>query len=206
MNADVLSALFTAPTENGRFFGVTIGIVTNNKDEEGMGRVKVRFPYLSDKDESFWARVVSPMAGAERGIFFLPEVGDEVLVIFEQGSLEFPYILGALWNGKDIPPETNADGKNNLRMIKSRSGHLILLDDTEGEEAISIVDKTGKNGVVISSKENVMTVGCDGDIVIEAKGKLQLKADGLAIDGNTEITGDLKITGDVEITGNVDIK
>ncbi|MCM0593896.1 MAG: phage baseplate assembly protein V [Gloeotrichia echinulata DEX184] len=110
-----------------RIFGVVIGIVTNNQDPEKFGRVKVKFPWLSDDDESYWARIATPMAGKQMGIYFLPEVNDEVLVIFEQGDVRFPYIIGSLWNGKDIPPLTNEDGKNNVRLIKSRSGHVIRL-------------------------------------------------------------------------------
>src|SRR5687768_7153196 len=86
-----------------RMYGVVIGIITNNKDPDKLGRVKVKFPWLSDTDESFWARTATPMAGNQRGMYFLPEVDDEVLVAFEHGDLRFPYIIGALWNGKDKP-------------------------------------------------------------------------------------------------------
>lgn len=106
---------------NVRFYGVTIAVVTNIKDPDGVGRIKVKFPWLSGEDESAWARVLTPMAGEDRGFYFLPEVDDEVLVAFEHGDIAFPYILGSLWNGKDKPPLKNDDGKNNKRMIKSRS-------------------------------------------------------------------------------------
>ena len=112
-------------------YGVMVGVVTNNQDPEGLGRVKVRFPWLSNEDESGWARIAAPMAGKERGMYFLPEVEDEVLVGFEHGDVRFPYVLGALWNGQDAPPAKNDDGKNNLRVIKSRSGHLIRLNDED---------------------------------------------------------------------------
>ena len=71
---------------SSRVSGVVVGVVTNNQDPEGMGRVKVKFPWLSDEDESNWARVAAPMAGKERGFYFLPEVEDEVLVAFEHGD------------------------------------------------------------------------------------------------------------------------
>jgi uncharacterized protein involved in type VI secretion and phage assembly len=106
----------------------------------------------------------------------LPEVDDEVLVAFEQGDMNFPYILGALWNGIDKPPITNEDGKNNQRVIKSRSGHKIVLDDTEGNEQIIIQDKTGKNKIVINSKENKMNIQVEKDLTIETKGKIILKS------------------------------
>lgn len=156
------------------FYGVTVGLVTNNKDPEGLGRVKVKFPWLSAEEESYWARVLTPMAGNDRGIYFLPEVNDEVLVAFEQGDINFPYILGALWNGKDKPPGKNDDGKNNQRIIKSRSGHQIILDDTDGKEQIIIEDKTGKNKIVIDSPKNTMSIQIEQDLTIKTKGKIAL--------------------------------
>ncbi|MGH2412758.1 MAG: phage baseplate assembly protein V [Microcystaceae cyanobacterium] len=159
-----------------RFYGVTVGLVTNNKDPDNLGRVKVKFPWLSDKDESYWARVLTPMAGSDRGIYFLPEVDDEVLVAFEMGDIAFPYILGALWNGKNKPPEKNEDGKNNKRIIKSRSGHKIVLDDTEGQEQIVIQDKTGNNKITIDSKNNTMEIKVEKDLTIQTKGKITLKS------------------------------
>src|SRR2546426_9457473 len=82
-----------------KLYGVVAGIVTNNEDPDGLGRVKIRFPWLSEDNESWWARIAAPMAGKERGAYFLPEVDDEVLVAFEHGDVNFPYVLGALWNG-----------------------------------------------------------------------------------------------------------
>ncbi len=162
--------------KNHLFSGVTIGIVTNNKDPDGLGRIKVKFPWLSENEESCWARILTPMAGNDRGIYFLPEVDDEVLVAFGQGNMNCPYILGALWNGKDKPPTKNEDGKNNQRMIKSRSGHQIIFDDTEGEEQIIIQDKTTKNKIVIDSKDNKMNIDVEGDLTITTKGKIILKS------------------------------
>lgn len=161
---------------DNRRYGVMIGLVTNTKDPDGLGRVKLKFPWLSDREESAWARVLSPMAGNDRGICFPPEIGDEVLVAFEHGQVEFPYVLGSLWNGKDKPPAKNDDGKSNQRMIKSRSGHVILLDDTEGEEKIVIRDKTGKNEILIDSKKNTLAIKVEQDLTIEAKGKISLKS------------------------------
>ena len=88
-----------------RFYGVVIGVVTNNHDPRSLGRIKVKFPWLSADNESNWARVASLMAGKGRGALFLPEVDDEVLVMFEHGYMEHPYVVGALWNGKDTPPK-----------------------------------------------------------------------------------------------------
>lgn len=157
-----------------RFYGVTIAVVTNNKDPDKLGRVKVKFPWLSNTDESHWARVVSPMAGNQRGLYLLPEVDDEVLVAFEQGDPQFPYVLGALWNGKDKSPVSNEDGKNNQRLFKSRSGHTILFDDTSGAEKIVIQDKTNRNEISIDSNNNVITIRSEKDVAIEAKGNISL--------------------------------
>ena len=118
---------------HGQVHEVVIGLVTNNQDPEGMGRVKVTFPWLSSDDESNWARVAAPMAGNNRGTYFLPEVGDEVLVAFDHGDVRLPYVLGALWNGQDAPPRDNSDGKNTERVIRSRAGHeLVFNDDSQG--------------------------------------------------------------------------
>ena len=199
MSLEIFSSLLSAPPHTDRFYGLTVGIVTNNQDPDNLGRVKVRFPWLSDEEESHWARVLSPMAGKERGIYFLPEVEDEVLVAFEHGMMEFPYVLGALWNGKDAPPATNDDGKNNLRVIKSRSGHVIILDDTAGEENITIADKTGKNMIVISSKENMISIMADSDITLEStNGKLKLSGKGIEIKSGAEIK--------IEASQNMDVK
>jgi phage protein D len=126
-----------------------VGLVTNNTDPDGMGRVKVKFPWLDDSEESWWARPATPMAGASRGMFFLPEVNDEVLVAFEHGDITRPFILGGLWNGQDAPPKTNTEvvgsSKVNERILKTRAGHTISLDDTEGSEKITISDKTDNN-------------------------------------------------------------
>ena len=175
MEMHFLQELLAPAERGGQFYGVTVGIVTNNQDPDGMGRVKVRFPWLDADEEGNWARVLTPMAGNDRGLYFLPEVEDEVLVAFEHGRVEFPYVLGALWNGMDAPPESNDDGENNMRTIKSRSGHIIRLDDTDGAEQIEIIDSAGANSIVISTADNTITIQADADITIQsANGKLIL--------------------------------
>jgi uncharacterized protein involved in type VI secretion and phage assembly len=164
--------------KSDRVYGVAVGIVTNNQDPEELGRVRLRFPWLSDTDESHWARVMSPMAGPERGLYFLPEVDDEVLVMFEHGQLDYPFVIGALWNGKDKPPAQNKDGANNLRMLKSRSGHTVTFDDTDGAEKLVITDRTGKNTLILDSKENSITLSSDGELTVKAQGNLTLESSG----------------------------
>lgn len=201
-------------TEDVKITGVVIGVVTDNQDNEGMGRVKVNFPWRDDGDDSYWARIASLMAGADRGAYFLPEVGDEVLVAFDHGDIHHPYILGALWNGSDPPPETNRDGKNNIRKIRSRSGHEIIfddnaeagqekieihtnadhkivLDDSTGQEKIEITDKSGNNSVVIDSVQNSISIKSNMTLSIESQ-MIDIKSGGMM---NIEATGNLMIKG-----------
>jgi len=184
--------------------GVSVGIVSENQDPENLGRVRIEFPYWEDQGVTEWARVATPMAGADRGLYFLPEVGDEVLVAFEGGNADAPYVIGCLWNGGDAPPEIN-DGKNNIRKIRSRSGHEIIfdddgegkaeklviqsaaghcitLDDAAGGERVSITDKSG-NAIVLDAVQNAVSIECAGElsikaniIAIEAQATAEIKA------------------------------
>jgi phage protein D/phage baseplate assembly protein gpV len=162
--------------------GVAIGIVTNNDDPDALGRVKVKYPWFSDELESDWVRVSAPSAGEERGILFTPEINDEVLVAFDHGDSGRPFVIGGLWNGKDkIPAGTAAvvsDQKVNQRIIRSRSGHLVILDDTDGKEQIIVQDKTEKNSIVINSSENTMTLLTDGNMIFEAGKDILMKCTG----------------------------
>lgn len=127
--------------------GVYHAIVTQNKDEEmSLGRIKVRFPWLpgGDKDQAAWAQLLVPMAGAEFGTFTLPEVGDAVAVVFLSGDINYPVIVGGIWSTVDKPPEVNENGKNDFRFIKSRSGHRLLLDDSDKTKAV-LTDRTNTN-------------------------------------------------------------
>lgn len=190
-----------------KIYGSVIGIVTNNKDPEKLGRVKVKFPWLSNEDESNWARIVSLMAGKERGIFFLPEIDDEVLVLFEHGDINTPYVIGSLWNGKDLPPETNSDGKNNIRIIKSRSGHKITIDDTDGKEKIEIVDKTGKNMINIDSKENKILLKSDKDIEISAaNGNVTINAKDFVVKSSASAKIESSAGMDLKTSASMNIK
>lgn len=202
-----LAAILSPSEGDSRFFGVTVGVVTNNQDPDNLGRVKVKFPWLSDQDESHWARVLTPMAGNDRGLYFLPEVDDEVLVAFEHGRAEFPYVLGALWNGKDKAPESNDDGKNNMRTIKSRSGHIIRLDDTDGGEKIEILDKSGKNSVVINTADNTIAVAADADITVQSSsGKLILSGNGIEIKSQADVKIEASANMDLKAGGQMNVK
>jgi len=180
--------------------GVVTALVTNLNDPDDLGRVKVKYAWLGEI-ESWWARVATPMAGEQRGFLYLPEINDEVLIAFEQGDVHRPYIVGALWSSTDKPPKKNSEatagGKVNQRVLKTRAGHLIILDDkqgteqisvtsksghtvilddTSGKESITIKDKTGNNKMVIDSTQNSMTINVNGDFVVNAKGKITLQS------------------------------
>lgn len=148
--------------------GIVIAIVTNNKDPENLGRVKVMYPWRDSEDESDWARVMTFMAGSDRGGYFLPEVDDEVVVSFDGGDIEHPVILGSLWSTPKKSPDDNSDGENNRRIIKSRSGHIFRFDDKDGNEKIEVIDKTGNNSIVIDTAENTITVTSAKDIILKA--------------------------------------
>ncbi|NLE44885.1 MAG: VgrG-related protein [Chloroflexi bacterium] len=208
----------------GRVFGVVPAKVCNLDDPESLGRVQVMYPWMPKyKDaelSSNWARIATPMAGNGRGFCFLPEIDDEVLVAFEQGDVSHPYVVGMLWNNTDKPPEGTAallasdKKKVAQRVIRSTSGHLIVLDDTEGAEQIIIQDKTGKNKIVINSKENTLTINVEKDLTIQAngdaaitvKGKTTLKSNGdVAIEcQNFKVKAQSSVK--IEATSGIDLK
>lgn len=203
---ELLQSLLAPGDADGRFYGVVVGVVTNNRDPNGLHRVKLRFPWLNVDHESNWARVVAFMAGNQRGAYFLPEPDDEVLVAFEHGSLEHPYVIGALWNGKDKPPESNDDGKNDNRTIKSRSGHIIRLCDSDGGERIEIIDKTGNNKITIASSNNSISVQAQGDIEVRSStGKITIAAVGVEIASTTDIKISAHTRLEASASGQVDI-
>ena len=190
--------------------GVAVGIVTNNEDPEKLGRVRLKFPWRGADDESYWARIAVPMAGNDRGTYFLPERDDEVLVAFENGDINHPYVIGALWNGADKPPEDNADGENNVRKIRSRSGHEIVLDDSESEGKVEIttsgghsillddssggsvsIEDSGGNSIEMDASGSEVTLSSSGTLKIEAP-MLDFKADGNA---SLEASGTLTLKG-----------
>jgi uncharacterized protein involved in type VI secretion and phage assembly len=185
--ANTLGALLA--TGNGKKQGVVIGVVTNNNDPDGQNRVKVKFPTLLSNEESYWARLVSPMAGNGRGFEFIPEVNDEVLVAFEHDDHNHPFVLGSLWNGKDKPPQGNSKavgstGKVEKRTIRSRLGHAITLDDSDNSAKISIVDKTEKNLVDIDSQNNALEVKAGSKVEIHTDDghKITIDSSGIVVE------------------------
>jgi phage baseplate assembly protein V len=204
---DAYSALAMPSGTDERYYGVAIGVVTNNKDPDGLGRVKASLPWMDDQVETNWARVAAPMAGAGRGIYFLPEVNDEVLVAFEHGNPDTPYVLGGLWNGQDKPPEANGNGKNDVRTIRSRSGNVIRLTDTDGGSKIEIIDSSTKNSIVISAKNNSITIAAAGDITIASSGgKLKLSGNSVEITSTSTVKVQASQNTEVTASGQLTLK
>jgi phage protein D len=200
-----LLALLTPEPQTSAAEGLVIGIVTDNQDPEGQGRVKVKYPWLSSEHASDWARIVAPGGGPGRGIEFLPEINDEVLVGFERGDILYPYVLGGLWNGQDAPPLKSGDavrgGKVQQRMLRSRTGHTILLDDSDSGGGITIQDKDG-NKIVLDTAANSLAITFKGEVTVKSQGSLKLEAQGAV-----EIKGTgVKIDGGaatVDVKGSV---
>ena len=159
---------------------VVVGIVTQNDDPDGMGRVRVRYPALGDDIEGWWARIASPAAGSERGLLMMPIAGDEVLVAFEHGDVRRPYVLGALWNGSDQPGDdlVQTDGSFELR-----SDHKV---EVNAKEAINLTT--------------------DADLTITTSGKITDKAqDDVSVEGqNVNVKANSSLT--IEATGDLTIK
>jgi len=191
--------------------GLVIGIVTDNNDPAKQGRVKVRYPALTSEHASDWARVVSVGAGADRGMFFVPEVNDEVLVGFEMGDIHHPYVLGGLWNGQDAPPQASSGvirgGKVALRIIQSREGHYIAFLESDDTKGITIVD-TSNNTIALNAQEKQLEIRCSGDALITSKGDISIEAGKnltlKAPQGQIEIQGGTGVKAESNAT--VDIK
>ena len=166
----------TAETESSRVYEPVIGVVTDNKDPSKLGRVKLKIPILSTQDSTYWCPIIMLGAGKNRGWFFIPEPDDEVLVMFQHGDLDHPIVVGALWNGKDKPPDKNPDGKNNKRLIKSRAGSKITFDDDK--EQLIIEDGTGCGIITFDAKENKIIIEAKkGDVCFQAPdGEIQIHA------------------------------
>lgn len=188
-----------------------IGIVADNKDPKGWGRVRVKFPTLTEEHMSNWARMVSVGAGANRGLDCLPEINDEVLVAFEHGDIHRPYVLGGVWNGKDAPPEKPendvVNGKVRLRTFKTRLGHqLQFVEEDQGNS---------KQGVYLTtqSAHALRLNDTDKHIEINSKDghqarlddqnkKLELKSKG----GHLVCLNDSGTKVDITSTGDLNLK
>ena len=199
-------------------YGVVVGLVTNIKDPEGMHRMKLKFPWLSDDYETWWARSTQSGAGNERGLSWLPEVNDEVLVAFEQGDVRRPYVIGMLFNGKDKIAKSNGtkiydgSGQSVLKELRSRTGHhLAFHDNFDGKEAALLETADEKHSLLLSQGENKVILHTDGTIEISAKGdatittdqNLKIKAQmNIAIEAGAELSikgVSVKVNGDATV-------
>ncbi len=152
--------------------GVVIGVVTSVDDPEQQGRVKLHFPWLDDNHETDWTRIAAPMAGGGRGVYFMPEVGDEVLAAFEHGDVRFPFVVGFMWNGQDAPPTDHV----RRRCLCSSNRHQI-----------HFIDATPKGGslgalVIEDAHGNTITLS-NGKIVVKAVALLELEASTIVLQG-----------------------
>jgi len=146
------------------------------------------------------------MAGNDRGVVMIPEVGDEVLVAFEREDLRFPYVLGALWNGKDKPPFVNDDGKNDKRILTSRKNHHLLFDDgTQG--VVELAHEKGRritiddNGILITDENGnkVKIESTSGAMTLQASGQLNIKAATISIEATATL--ELKASATLTVRG-----
>lgn len=176
-------------SERGRTLaGVYPALVTDVDDPDGQGRVRVRFPWRPDPDgadATIWARLATLMAGPDRGTWFVPDVDDEVLVAFEAGDPRRPYVIGALWNGRDDPPvRMDGGGRNNVKAIVSRRDIRITLDDTDGGVTLRLetpggqsVELTDTPGAIVIQDNNGNTVKLEAQgITVTASAKVTVNA------------------------------
>jgi phage protein D len=187
--------------DSRRIYGLVNAIVTNNEDPQDRGRVKLKYPWLGDDVESFWARVAMPGAGPDYGVIWIPQVGDEVIVAFEHGDVSYPVVLGGMWNGKDAAPL--GDGLFDAGKVKrsgfiSRKGHKFVFFDGDDASGIALISQDGKFEVSLNETKSQLHIKADGKLLIEAQ-SLEIKVDTDAkLSGagvSLEASGQLKIKG-----------
>jgi uncharacterized protein involved in type VI secretion and phage assembly len=139
--------------------GVVVGIVKDLDDDEHQGRIRVQFPWLGETPLSAWAPVAAALAGKKRGAFLMPEKDDEVLVAFERGDFDHPFIIGFLWNGADAPPETT----NQNRVILTPGGHTLRFEDKEGDRRV-ILRSSGGHQIALDDAGKKLTVTTKGGL------------------------------------------
>lgn len=169
----------------GHWYGVYPALVTDIKDPDNQGRVKITLPWTPDTGEGryeAWARLATMMGGNNRGTWFVPDVNDEVLVAFEGGDPRRPYVVGGLWNGTDAPPDSMDGAGNNYRkVIRSRNGVKITLDDTDGQEKF-IVETPGGQKLTMQ----------DGPGMVEIKdsngNSMKFETSGITVTASAKVT------------------
>ncbi|QSI77437.1 phage baseplate assembly protein V [Niveibacterium microcysteis] len=169
----------------GPWYGVYPAQVTDIKDPDGQGRVRVKLPWVPDSGSAHyesWARLTTLMAGNNRGSWFIPDVGDEVLVAFVGGDVRHPCVVGALWNGSDAPPDSMDGAGNNYRkVIRSRNGVKLTLDDQDGQEKFIVETPGGQKITLQDGPGKVEVVDSNGN-------SIKLETSGITIDAAAKVT------------------
>lgn len=172
----------------GRFYGVWPALVTDVKDPDGQGRVKVRLPWAPGtgaEQYEAWARLATMMAGNNRGSWFIPDVDDEVLVAFAGGDGRHPFVIGALWNGVDQPPTSmDGSGNNDKKVLRSRNGVQITFDDKDGQESLLLETPGGQKLRLADGPSTVRVEDANGNsaefstsgIKVNAAAKVEVQA------------------------------
>ena len=143
-----------------RFYGVVEGLVTDNNDPDGEGKVRVQYPAFDQNMTSEWCRILQPYAGNGYGMFFVPEKGDEVVVAFAHGDMRLPIILGGVYNGQDKPP-SHRDASTDEKMIRTKGKHQILLNDSKDSQQIKLTT-SGGHVIDLNDKEQSVSVTSSG--------------------------------------------
>jgi len=172
---EILLHADSAAGVHSRWYGVYPALVSDIKDPESTGRVKVTLPWSPDNGSEryeVWARLATLMGGNNRGSWLIPDVNDEVLVVFEAGDPRRPYVIGGLWNGSDAPPESmDGSGSNNKKVLRSRNGVKITLDDTQGQEQFIAETPGGQKVTLKDGPGSVEIADSNGNsIKMEASG------------------------------------
>jgi uncharacterized protein involved in type VI secretion and phage assembly len=169
----------------GRWYGAFPALVTDIVDPEGLGRVKIALPWSPDTAGAryeTWARLATFMAGDNRGSWFIPDVDDEVLIVFEGGDPRRPYVIGSLWNGKDKPPESmDGAGKNFKKVLRSRNGVKLTMDDTDGREQFILETPGGQKLTLKDGPGAVEIVDSNGN-------SIKMEASGITITASAKVT------------------
>lgn len=169
----------------GLWFGVYPALVMNISDPDGQGRIKVSLPWSPDGSGAryeAWARLATLMGGNNRGSWFIPDVNDEVLVSFAAGDPRWPFVLGGLWNGRDTPPESmDGAGNNNLKVLRSRNGVKITLDDQNGQERLLLETPGGQKVTLKDGPGSIEMQDSNGN-------SIKLESAGITINASARVT------------------
>jgi phage baseplate assembly protein V len=148
-----------------RYYGVYEALVSDVNDPANEGRVKLKMPWFDTQMETEWCRCRQFYAGNGYGAFFVPEVGDEVLIAFIQGDMRQPVILGGLYNGSDKPP-SHRDSNTDQKIVKTKAGHVLLFDDSQGKERVRVTTQGGHD-LDLSDADKTVTVTSNGGHVVK---------------------------------------